>query len=215
MIKFTDVHVCFVCARVCSVSWTDCGAPHGKIMMTAFLEETRYAKAREQCQNLNGDLATVQSTLERNCANAALNKVRTCTCCNSRVFYQCARVSGTELCSCSAWVGLTGTNFSNGKFQSWTWYTPSSNTRSGSIAWINGFPLKFSDWYRGFYRPELGGFGNAFDFSHPYLCQQYYPPGELTTLEMKYRSYMHLPFCTGCAMQANCQCCKKIINYRS
>eukprot|EP00117_Sycon_ciliatum_P020315 scpid79071/ scgid18133/ len=159
-----------------TVSWTDCGAPHGKIKMTAFLEEQRHAEARKHCQNLNGDLATVQSTLERNCANAALNNVRTCTCCNSRGYYQCARVSGTGSCGCAAWVGLTGTNFSNGKFKSWTWYTPSSNTRSSSIAWIRSFPRQKRARYRVFYHPELGGFFNVHDSPRPYLCQQYYPP---------------------------------------
>eukprot|EP00117_Sycon_ciliatum_P041072 scpid55115/ scgid30101/ len=162
-----------------TVSWTDCGAPHGKIKMTAFLEEQRHAEARKHCQNLNGDLATVQSTLERNCANAALNNVRTCTCCNSRGYYQCARVSGTGSCGCAAWVGLTGTNFSNGKFKSWTWYTPSSNTRSSSIAWIRSFPRQKRARYRVFYHPELGGFFNVHDSPRPYLCQQYYPPAPL------------------------------------
>ena len=182
---------------MCSVSWTDCGAPQGKILMTAVLQETRYAKAREQCQNLNGDLATVQSTLERNCASATLYSVRTCSCCDSRGFYECTRVSGNGSCGCDTWVDLTGTNFSNGQFQSWTWYTPFSNTASSSIAWLSGYPRQTSDWYLVFYFPELGGFGNYPDFPRPYLCQQYYPPGELKTLEMMYRSCLRPPFCTG------------------
>ena len=176
--------------------------------MTAFLEFKRSDVARQKCQNLNGDLATVQSTLERNCANAALNKVRTCTCCNSWGSYTCAPVSGTGWCWCSTWVGLAGTNFSNGRFQSWTWYTPSSDTTSSSIAWKSLYPQQYYASYRVLYHPENGEFLNVPDYTYPYLCQQYYPPGKLKTLEMMYRSCLLRRFSTGCTTLA----CKPIVN---
>ena len=168
------------CVYVCSVSWTDCGAPYGKILMIAVLDKSMYDAARQQCHNDHADLATVHSALEVKCANTALSKVRTCPVPrNGQPACQRTRVSGTGLCNCGAWVGLTGSSFSNRQFHNWTWYTPSSNTTTGSIVWRSGYPNHDSSKYRVNYNPSKGGFGNVPDYTRPYLCQQYYPPGEV------------------------------------
>eukprot|EP00117_Sycon_ciliatum_P035174 scpid99503/ scgid26721/ len=158
-------------------SWTDCGAAHGQIQMTAFLTRQLHANARQHCQSLHGDLATVYSSLEQQCANAALQKVRKCTCvkkicdCSPRSF---SKSSG---CGCGAWVGLTGTNISNGQFQTWEWFTTPSSATPGNVTWIPRIHQNASKTNLGAYNPERDGlYYNVKDKMRPYLCQQYFPP---------------------------------------
>ncbi|XP_065194572.1 uncharacterized protein LOC135825868 [Sycon ciliatum] len=161
------------------VTWTNCRAPYGKIMMTAFLDNQMYDQARLNCQSLNGDLATVQSTMERECADVALNRVRECNQCNAVGACQCTRLYGSGDCNCGAWVGLTGSNFSNGNFQSWTWFTPPFNATSNILPWRRGNPVQKRDSFRVTYHPPRGGLANHADQARPYLCQRYYPPAPI------------------------------------
>eukprot|EP00117_Sycon_ciliatum_P020408 scpid84216/ scgid1585/ len=158
--------------------WTDCRAQHGKILMRAFLVKMNYSEARQHCHTLQGELATVLSTLETICASRAMSEVRNCTCpggkctCTPKVSYP-----QETPCGCSAWVALRGKDIHNGKYESWTWYTPSSNATHPNLTWRSAYPK--NAWSSVTFNPQKGGLADVKDIPRPYLCQEYFPPAPI------------------------------------
>eukprot|EP00117_Sycon_ciliatum_P035800 scpid84209/ scgid27064/ Hemicentin-1; Fibulin-6 len=144
-----------------SSGWTACGAIGGKqLEMKLFTDEKNFADSQNHCAQLGGNLSTVQTDVERKCADSAIT---TCAACNTVTDYGCGR-------TCRIWVGLEKTT------AGWKWLTHATSLSKWQLKWRSGEPTDDDYQKCGYQYKELSGLGDySCNNQLSYLCQRYGP----------------------------------------
>eukprot|EP00117_Sycon_ciliatum_P000107 scpid42786/ scgid2601/ Hemicentin-1; Fibulin-6 len=147
-----------------SSGWTACGAIGGKqLEMKLFTDEKNFADSQNHCAQLGGNLSTVQTDVERKCADSAIT---TCAACNTVTDYGCGR-------TCRIWVGLEKTT------AGWKWLTHATSLSTSQLTWRSGEPTDDDDQKCGYQYKEFAGLGDyPCNKELDYLCQRYDPGGQ-------------------------------------
>eukprot|EP00117_Sycon_ciliatum_P038381 scpid106304/ scgid28530/ len=144
-----------------SSGWTACGAIGGKqLEMKLFTDKKTFSKAQQYCVQLAGNLSTVQTEVERTCADSA---IATCPACNPARSYACGR-------TCRIWVGLEKIT------AGWKWLANATSLSKSQLNWRSGEPTDNNYQKCGYQYKEFAGLGDYSCYIKlSYLCQRYGP----------------------------------------
>ncbi|XP_065194347.1 papilin-like isoform X3 [Sycon ciliatum] len=144
-----------------SAGWTACGAIGGKqVQMKLFTDEKNFADSQNHCAQLGGNLSTVQTDVERKCADSAIT---TCAACTVGSNLWCDR-------TCRVWVGLQK------RTGRWKWLTHATSLSKWQLKWRSGEPTDDDYQKCGYQYKELSGLGDySCNNQLSYLCQRYRP----------------------------------------